>query len=221
MRLSVLLLLAIRLLGPMVFCSGADALTVSWADLANTVAKRPVVVEIDRQQILRGELLSQDANGILVAVHSSKPGGLYAKYANVPVDRNSITRFRVVKDPQRVSGRWAGTIAGFFIGPYLGIAAGGREQDPRILLGMIGGMVAGYHVGKSMDKSLIDILILDQKAPAEPDSTTPTSASATCLPDYLLPGPLGDETAGQDAQAIGKRITTGPARWEPGFAVAR
>ncbi|MCW5963623.1 MAG: hypothetical protein KIT83_06265 [Bryobacterales bacterium] len=211
MRLSVLLLIAIRLIGPMVFCSGADALTVSWGDLANVVAKRPVVVEVERQRVLRGELLSQDADGVLVAVHSSKPGGLYAKYANVRVDRNSITRFRVVKDPQRVSGRWAGTIVGYFAGGLLAVAAGGGEQDPRLLIGWIGGMITGYHVGKSLDKELLELQILDQKIPASQQEASPGSSAVTRLPNYLL-------REVDDADTVAAEPA---ARWEPRYALRR
>ncbi len=192
MRTSILLLLAIRLLGPMVFCSGADALTISWGDLKNVVASRPVVVEIDRNRELQGSILGQDDTGMLIAVLGSKPRGLHDKYANVRVERADITRLRVVKDPQRTRGRWTGSLIGFFVGPYLGIAAGGREQDPRILIGMVGGTILGYYTGKSLDKELLELVVLDKQAPATPsgNDSEPTSLPrstpvARLLPHYL------------------------------------
>lgn len=185
-RTSIFLMLLIRLIGPMVFCSGADALTVSWADLQNVVAKRPVAVEIQRSQELRGTLLSQDDTGILLAVVGSKPGGLHAKYANVRVERKQITRLRVVKDPLRTRYRWIGGIAGYFAGGALAIAAGGGEQDPRLLVGLIGGAVLGYHTGKSLDKGMLELVLLDGSSPAGALEGSPAAGG---LPVYLLPTP--------------------------------
>ncbi len=181
MRVSVFLVLALRLLGPMVFCSAADALTISWGDLKNAVARRPVVVDVANAGVLRGSLLDQDEAGVLLSVKSASPRGDLEKYQNVRVERTKIARFLVVKDPKRTRGRWLLGIAGYVAGGAIGAATGGDEQDPRLLLGLAGGAVLGYYTGKSLDKSLLELHILSDGE----NRTAGTANSAKTRPFYL------------------------------------
>ncbi|MDZ7637459.1 MAG: hypothetical protein U5J83_04295 [Bryobacterales bacterium] len=98
------------------------------------------------------------------------------------MERTEIARVLVVKDPKRTRGRWLGVLAGYLVPPTVAVAAGGgSDADPRVSIGMIGGMVLGYYTGKSLDKGNIDIQFLDA-LPKESASTP----SASGLPVYLL-----------------------------------
>lgn len=180
LRLSVVLVLAIRLIGPMVFCAGADALTIAWGDLKSTVGARPVVVVVDRSTQVHGTVVGQDDSGIVIAVTKSKPGNVYPHGRESRLDRSAITRMAVVRDPMRTRWRWAGVAGGYFAGAGLGVLAGGGEQDPRLLIGMLGGAILGYHWGKALDKQTTEILFLE---------TTPARGAAkpraAFLPPYL------------------------------------
>lgn len=190
MRTSILLVLIIRLVGPMVFCQGADALTIAWGDLRNLVAGRPMTVDTRDRQRLRGWLVSQYESGLQLSITDAKPRGQHAKNATVRVDRNQIQRLRVVKNPGKVSGRIAGLFIGFFAGGYLGTIAGGGEQNLGGAIGYLGGPVVGYFLGRSLDRETIDITILDTASNKPEDS--PTSPSAR-LPEYLRAHPLGGD----------------------------
>ncbi|MCC6265807.1 MAG: hypothetical protein IT169_19715 [Bryobacterales bacterium] len=193
-RLSVLLVLAIRLIGPMVLCAGADALTISWDDLKSTVGARPVVIVVDRSTEVYGTVVGQDDSGIVIAVTKSKPGDVYPHGRESRLDRSAITRMAVVTDPLRTRWRWAGVAGGYVAGAGLGVLAGGGEQDPRLFIGMLGGAILGYHWGKALDKQTTEIRFLET-APAR-GAAKPRAA---LLPPYLANGAnTGREEAGWD-----------------------
>lgn len=180
LRLSVLLVLAIRLIGPMVFCAGADALTISWGDLRSTVGPRPVVIVVDSSTQVHGTAVGQDDSGVVIAVTKSKPADVYPHGRESRLDRSAITRMAVVTDPLRTRWRWAGVAGGYVAGAGLGVLAGGGEQDPRVFIGMLGGAILGYHWGKALDKQTTEILFLET-APARGAA----KPQAALLPPYL------------------------------------
>jgi hypothetical protein len=183
MRISLLIVLFIRLAGPMIFCSGADALTIAWGDLKNTVANRPVDIEIEKEKVLRGVVVDQDGSGLRLNVESTKPRGIHKPFEVVRVERDTITRVVMIKNPTRTKGRAIGTVLGFFLGASLGAAAGGGEQNAGGVIGMVAGPVIGYYTGKSFDKESVEIHFLDTQ-PAAPPAANAGSPRAA-LPEYL------------------------------------
>ncbi len=186
MRTSVFLLLMIRLVGPMVLCQGADALTISWGDLQNVVAGRIMTVDTRGSHQLQGLLVNRDDAGMQMAITATKPKGLHPKNAVVRVERDQLQRIRVRKDPSKVSGRIAGPFIGFFAGGYVGTVAGGGEQNLGGVIGFFAGPIVGYYWGRWIDHEAIDITILDASTSTPSAPVAPNSAR---LPHYLLPQP--------------------------------
>jgi hypothetical protein len=170
----------------MVLCQGADALTISWADLQAVVAGRTMTVDTRTGEQLRGNLLSQDELGLRLAVSGAKPRGLQAKNSIVRVERGQLRRIRVIKDPSKVSGRIAGSFIGFFAGGYIGTILGGGEQNIGGGIGFLGGPVLGFFLGRAVDRESIDLSILDLASGKPEPIPAPQSAR---LPEYLQPHP--------------------------------
>jgi hypothetical protein len=187
MRISLLVVLFIRLAGPMIFCSGADALTIAWGDLKNTVANRPVAIEVEKEKVLRGIVVDQNGSSLRLNVESTKPRGIHKPFEVVRVERDTITRLIMIKNPTRTKGRVIGTILGFYAGITLGTAAGGGEQNAGGVIGMFAGPILGYYTGKSFDKESVEIHFLDtQPSPPPAANAGPPRAA---LPGYLQAAP--------------------------------
>ncbi len=88
------------------------------------------------------------------------------------IPRSSLLQVRAGK--RRARGRVIGTLAGFYgIAALAGLASGAEAAQGPWGLAILGGGIAGYYIGKSVDHDTREILFLPDASAATAD--TPSS----------------------------------------------
>lgn len=157
-------LLVASLVAPGMGLAQTKPLEMKWSELAPLLTAHSVTLTLTNGTSVKGEAVSVRDDGILMDVSTAVKG--YARGSG-SVPRNEITFI----DLQRTKGGWGrtlGTIIGVLGGISLGVYIDAKKlwtssvgQETGTLVGITAaGAVAGYFVGRGIDKRVTHIKIV-------------------------------------------------------------
>ena len=164
MRVWAILLVMLLCAGP---ASARDPvrLQLKWTDLGSRIVNRKVALTTPDSVSIEGRVTGVEANGLHIDISKTSNRKALSK-GKQSVARQSVTALRITE--YRKVGRLIGTFGA--MGAAAGIVAAQSidlYEGPAVILvpvmiavGVIGAGIAGYFVGKSIDKRVTEIVIV-------------------------------------------------------------
>ncbi len=139
-------------------------LVLKWNELESRIGGRKVALELPGGTRIEGKALRVDANGLRMKVRKTSDRKVQPKGEHA-IPRQSISGLRMTE--YRVIGRLIGALAPpAVVGIITPALASEIYEGPLVIIvpalavaGAIGLSVAGYYIGKALDKRVVEIQI--------------------------------------------------------------
>lgn len=139
-------------------------LVLKWSELESRIHDRKVALELPGGTRIEGKALSVHTNGLRIKVRKTSDRKVQPKGEHT-IPRQSVSALRVTE--YRVIGRLIGALAPpAVVGIITPALAGEIYEGPLVILvpalavaGAIGLSVAGYYIGKALDKRVVEIQV--------------------------------------------------------------
>jgi len=153
MRVTLLILAAMM---------SAKAQPIAWDHTTEALKGKFILVKLTSGTLIGGGWLSVTSQTFTMSVESSSNKHEIQKGLQT-VARSSIAEVRVRN--RRVRGRVIGTLAGFYSVAAIGSLVSGSMEALQGPTGIaaLGGAVAGYFIGRSLDKASREIVFIETK----------------------------------------------------------